>query len=364
MFQWLKNTTRTSGTRRRASYRPTIEGLEARECMSTAVSLVGHTLNIIGDNSADKVTVTLRDSVNDIQVNCNERVILSPVGYPRVYQEIDHFSSSQVQKINVDLKGGDDQLFIQLGFLDNPALDINGDPSMAMFDPKNIVINLGDGANQAELWFGGFGYANRTISTNLNITVNAGDGIDSVIANFGEMQQGTLRYNAFLGAGDDQGFVGIWGSIDAGAAVHVNLQGQAGNDNLNTFETFAAGYDSVNIAAGALLDINVGGGAGNDSMYLVYGGNVLGKLRIRQDGGIGNDGVGGEIHLAGQCTGAVDAVFSGGDGRDDRTLDLSGVATTLRALIDGGDGFFDRASSTGDVTIINAISPPTTVSPR
>jgi hypothetical protein len=331
MFRWLKNRPTSLSKRQRVQCRTTLERLEARECLSTAVSLVGNSLNIVGDAAANNVAVVLRDGVNDISVtadNVNR-----------------HFSSLQVQNMNVDLKGGDDKLFMQLGN--------DNDPSAFMFDPKNIVVNLGDGADSAQFWFGGLGLPNRVISTNVNITVNAGAGNDELIANFGEMQHGTLNLTALMGTGDDNAFAGVWGNIDTGATVKLNLQGQDGNDTLNTWETYNGGYDNVNIAPGALFDINVNGGAGNDQLNMTYGGNVRGNLQIRQDGGIGNDSIKGDLHLQWPSTGAVDAVFSGGDGRDGLEMDLYGSASVLRALIDGGAGF-DRATSVGNVQIINA----------
>jgi hypothetical protein len=345
MFGWFKNTRTTPAKRRPASARLAVEGLESRECLSTAVSLVGNTLNIIGDNSANNVAVVFRDGVGDLQV---------------VADGVDHhFSSMQVHNLNVNLKGGNDRLTMQLGYIN--------EPSAYLFDPKNILINLGAGDDQSRLLFGGLDTPNRVIATDLNIVVNGGAGADEINGQFGEVQSGTVNYNAFLGDGDDNGFAAVWGTIDTGAALHLNLQGQIGNDYLNTFETFNGGYDRINIAAGGLLDINVGGGAGRDHLGMTYGGNVLGNLRIRQDGGIGNDSITGDIHLAGVSTGAVDAVYLGGDGPDGLRMELYGTANALRALIDGGPGF-DRAGKVGNVQIINAnelvfpvVSPPVLV---
>jgi hypothetical protein len=116
----------------------------------------------------------------------------------------------------------------------------------------------------------------------------------------------------------------------------------------------------VNIAPGGLLDINVGGGAGNDTMNMTYGGTVLGKLQIRQDGGAGNDNISGDLHLQPGSTGAVDAIFSGGDDRDTLRMEVYGFASAQRTLIDGGAGW-DHASSVGNVQIINANDYPVVV---
>jgi hypothetical protein len=345
MFGWFKNTRTSPARRRPASTRLAVEGLEARECLSNAVSLVGNTLNIIGDSSANNVAVVFRDGVGDLQV---------------VADGVDHhFSSMQVHNLNVNLKGGNDHLTMQLGYLN--------DPSAYLFDPKNILVNLGAGNDEAQLLFGGLGVPNRVIATDLNIIVNGGAGADEVNGQFGEIQSGTVNFNAFLGDGDDQGFARAWGNVDAGATLRFNIQGQNGNDFINTFETFNGAYDHINIAADGLFDINVGGGAGNDNLTMTYGGNVQGNLRIRQDGGAGNDSITGDIHLAGVSSGAVDAVYLGGAGRDGLRMELYGTANALRALIDGGPGI-DRATKVGNVQIINAnelvfpiVSPPVLV---
>ncbi|HWG43779.1 MAG TPA: hypothetical protein VN688_13465 [Gemmataceae bacterium] len=339
--------------RQRAPFRPAVEELETRQCPSATVGLVGNTLNITGDNSNDTVKVFLRDNVNDIQVMSNP-IVLNLGMYSRTIWHVDHFNSAQVQNININLQGGDDNLTVEEG--------LDSDASAVLFNPKNISINLGDGANQALLLFGGLEVPNRVISTNLNINVIGGAGADDVTAHFGRVQSGAVNYSAFLGGGDDSGFAGVWGNIDTGASLKIDLEGQDGNDNLYTFETYNGNYDQVNIAAGALLDINVNGGAGNDTMNMTYGGTVLGKLRIRQDGGSGNDSISGDLHLQPGSTGAVDAVYSGDDGWDGLRMEVYGSASAQRALIDGGTGW-DRATSVGDVQIINANEFPVVVAP-
>lgn len=355
MFRFFKDSPASTVKRHASKSRLAVEGLESRALMSATVSLVGHTLTITGDNGVDTVSVTFRDTVDDIEVDSNPLTFTLPNGRTVTKFQADHFSSSQVRNINIDLKGGDDNLSMSLGNVYAPEVGLNGDSAMTLFDAKTMVINLGDGNDEADLHFGGSvaGFANRYIAANLNITVNAGAGNDTVNANFGELQHGTLTYKANLGAGDDHGFAGVWGSIDAGTAAHINLQGQDGNDTLGTFETYASNYDTVNIAAGALLDISVSGGAGNDSLGLTYGGNVLGKLKIREDGGDGSDTIGGDIHLAGVSTGVVDVVYTGDNGTDYMSMELYGAATSTRALIDGGGGI-DWATGVGNVQIIHA----------
>src|SRR5205085_229725 len=107
----------------------------------------------------------------------------------------------------------------------------------------------------------------------------------------------TLSYNVLLGSGNDEGFAGLWGSVDGGATVKIGLHGEAGNDSLNVFATYVTGYDQVNIGFGGLLDIGLNGGDGNDHLNTTYGGIDRGTLRVREDGAAGNDQVSADIHL-------------------------------------------------------------------
>ena len=90
---------------KRAAKRPTtrlsFEALDRRDNPSATVVLSGHTLNITGDNGADTVQVALVDATNQVLVHADGHDF--------------QFASSQVRNVNINLKGGDDNLTVQLG---------------------------------------------------------------------------------------------------------------------------------------------------------------------------------------------------------------------------------------------------------
>jgi hypothetical protein len=319
-----------------------VEGLDRRDTPSTGVTLSGGVLNIVGDDTANTVQVALVDATNQVLVQADGHQFT--------------FASDQVQTININLKGGNDDLTVQLG--------TGNEPAVSLTRAKAINVNLGDGDDSANFFFGGLGVPGRVIAADLNINVHAGAGNDSVIGNFGETKA-ALTFNGFMGTGDDNNFVNLWGPIDAGAAVKIGLHGEAGNDSMGVFATYVNDYDQLNIGTGALLDIGLNGGDGNDHLDTTYGGFDRGTLRVREDGGAGNDQVTAEIHLNLNKffpfpTGTADVVLRGGSGFDNLELDATGRAVRSRFLIDGGSGF-DHAKGTSNVTIINAnelILPP------
>jgi hypothetical protein len=323
--------------KRKAKKRTTrlgVEALDRRDTPSTGVALSGNVLNIVGDDAANAVQIAVIDATNQVRVQADGHTFT--------------FASDQVHKINVNLKGGDDDLQVQLG--------AGGESAVTMTRAKTFDVNLGDGNDSARFTFGGLGLANRVIAAPLAITVHAGNGDDYVVGNFGEVRS-ALTYKALMGAANDEAFGGLWGKVGPGAAVKFDLHGEAGNDTLNTFATYVNDYDQVDIAFGATLDIGLSGGDGNDHLGTTYGGFDRGTLRVREDGGAGNDQVQADIHLNTikflPSFGTADVVLRGGSGFDNMELDVTGRAATHRFLIDGGTGF-DRAKGTPNVEIINA----------
>jgi hypothetical protein len=309
-----------------------VEGFERRDTPATTVSLSGHVLAITGDNAANNVVVTVNDQTNDIQVVADGQT--------------SHFQASQISTFNIALKGGDDYLEIDLGNLNAS--------SASLTRALTINTNLGAGNDTAFYTFGGLNVPGREIDAALKIITHAEDGNDSVIGNFGTIGAATT-FQSFLGNGDDEGFAGIWGNINA--TMTVDLHGEAGNDSLNAFATFQNGnYNNINIGAGGFLNVDMNGGDGNDTMNTTYGGVNRGAIRVRENGAAGDDQVTGTIQLNRPIfpipTGFVDVVLSGGTGNDKLNLSIEGRAVKFRGEIDGGAGT-DSGTGTSNIEIIN-----------
>lgn len=317
-----------------------LETLEDRMTPSCVVftSNAGTTLNIVGDNADNDVAIVQNDNLNTLSVMCD--------GVPH------SFSSTGITKINVDLKGGNDDFWYGLAngtnfkFAKQVDLKLGADNDTATFD----------------MWQG-IGVP-CTVGSNLNIALDAGTGDDEVDADFGGKRGGILTFQANMNEGNDICRARMWGDLGAGAIVLFDLQGGIGNDTLSTWNTYdnaVSSYGSIDIGAGCEFSISLKGGAGQDNLYLTYAGKVNGHLHIIVDGGADTDMLsackadGGGIYVQPGSTGHVDAKFLGGAGDDEiklEVLDNSGGSALVSALGDGGIGI-DHLSRSLNVSSLN-----------
>jgi hypothetical protein len=305
-------------------------------------------LVIVGDGAANKVTVTQNDQADTLTVVAD--------GVTKVYR------SSQIDQIGVDLKGGSDYFWYGLAAGSN-FLDLG----------KKVTVNLGAGNDQAWLDFRGNGGPARLLGT-LDVTVYGGAGNDEMFGNFpavandniifrspvpaGDFARqhiGALNVTALMGDGDDNASVNLWGNVTGGARVSLDLQGGNGNDSLNTWATFNGGYNRIGIDYFSAVTINMDGGAGSDSLYALYGGQLNGRLTLRENGGQGNDTLTAEVHLMPGSTGSFDGEVLGGAGDDRMSFQLfvspPSRVRVINALMDGGEGIDTKAATTPNVTV-------------
>src|SRR5262245_34907848 len=234
MFRFLKNVvgglSRTSQARPGVrTVRPRVEGLEDRWCPTVSVSnpiyhgvVDTHTLIITRDDAGDTVTINQDDANSTLTVS-------SPGMFTRLY------TSSVITRMSIDLGGGDDTLNWNL-------------VSSTFSKSKDATINLGTGADDAQLWLGGGVGAQSVNTATLKIDLKGGGNADTLVANLGAKQGGELSLKADMGAGNDEIDANLWGDITAGAKVTLDLQGGTGNDRLNSWDTYdgAAGvYNSL-----------------------------------------------------------------------------------------------------------------------
>jgi hypothetical protein len=316
---------RARGNRRRPLG---VEVLENRTCMSCVVTTTdgGHTLVITGDGSANNVAIEVNDVANTLTVTCDG--------------ESSTYTSSSITKLMVDLKGGNDNLWMGLA------------PGSHNAFTKKAIITLGAGDDTATLDFWhGIG-EDVLLQGSLDIEVYGNSGADVLDADFGHKHGGSLKLYASLGAGEDQAFARMWGDITGGADVLFDLRGGSDNDLLNTWNTYdnaESAYGAIDITHDSSFTINLKGGSGADQLFGTYAGELDGDLVIRMAGGDGNDTIkmaqsdNGGIHLADGSSGSVDAIFTGGTGNDYMAVTLNedpnGNVDLLNALMDGGSGF-------------------------
>jgi hypothetical protein len=257
-----------SPTSARCRFMPRVEALEDRWCPTVLVTLTGQTLNIVGDNHANVVTVHEDDGATDLEVKGDG---------------VKHnFAANGVTTINVNLKGGNDQFTYNFG------------EDVFKF-PKTILVKLGKGNDQVHFDLnndtnspGQF----TTVKANLDIHVFGGKGSDVVTADFGTVDGASVSFDVDLGQARRTQFFGRYlGDLKGTAHEALDVQGGRGNDLLSVLanNNLANGHPGIDIDAGAALAVHLHGGPGNDHLVANYQGKVDGSLAITEDGGPAND---------------------------------------------------------------------------
>jgi len=312
------------------SFIPRLESLENRWCPSCTVSVNGGVMRIIGDSGANAVTVT-HDGAGNVTATCD-----SAAG-----------SGSNIKKIIIDTKGGDDTV----------NLSVTGNLTTRL----DLDLNLGAGNDTANLKFAAIstrlklradlGAGNDVLGVNLDqeirpgakvdLDVKGSDGADTWNLSANEVRSGAeLKASFDGGRHNDTLNVFLGDPIDSGAEVTIIGRGGDGNDSLKVdATTFGTG---ANIAAGAELKVSLDGGNGADTLDVSYDGDVDGKFDVGLAGGPGNDTVTANVTVNSGSTGEIRARVNGGSGNDNLTLnvfDLSAGMADIKARLDGGAGF-------------------------
>ena len=233
-------------TRTKNRFRPTLDALEARECLSASAFLDGHTLHVVGTEGNDFVRILQYERTNQITIDGSS---------------VRAFDASRVSRFHIDLKGGDDTLFYQV--MDGPAVTRD----------RGIDVNLGGGNDGASLSFvryaadanGRYGVVpggGLSIQAALNIRVDGGAGDDAVTADFGSVNHGHVKCRLFLGDDNDFGMVHLYGKVSADSVANLIVRGQYGDD------TVAAWVESGAVIAGELR-LKYSGGPGQDDLSVV-----------------------------------------------------------------------------------------------
>jgi len=295
---------------RQRSFVPSFETLEGRDVPSVTASFSvvgGQTvLTIRGDDSAETIHI-FNDGHGHI--HATGVIGLNPPGQSPTAQAVD--------KIEIDMQGGDDVVRFTQGTAANPV----------------------------------------TMTRSLEITYDGGFDDDFFEANV-HGQIGFVGQNPFggpilvpvslsiTGYGGTDGFLGL----------------APGNDTLNVNAGSLTGSDDLDILGGSKLALDLHGEGGDDHIAVIYGGELDGKLILRADGGDGNDVVSARLNLDAGSTGHVGgpnnlagyetpALVAGDYGDDTLTFtvhkDNALDSATVNALIDGGGDIFFQGHDVG-----------------
>ena len=276
-------------------FRPRLESLEGRLCLSVTVSTIaldsGNELRIVGDSGAD--TVNISDQGNGhIDVTNGKGKVLG--------------SADDVSVIRFNGKDGKDTVSYTLA---NP-----------LTNTEKLILNLGGGGkNQAAI-----DLSQGISGADLHVTVNGGSGADTIGATLGSLSSAKLVLDVDGGAGKD--------------AISVTGSG-------------------VNISDDSVLKLDLAGGDGADTIATVFDGVILGKLVSTIEGGKGADTVTANITANSTSSGTLKAIERGGKGLDNVTLnviddsgDPDSTLAALHATIFDASGL-DSLTHTDNVTI-------------
>ncbi|HKB34857.1 MAG TPA: hypothetical protein VKD72_00290 [Gemmataceae bacterium] len=310
MFKSLFSKKSARPATRQRSFVPSFETLEARDVptATASFSVVGGqtVLSIRGDNSAETIHV-----FNDGQghINATGVVGLNPPGQSPTAQAVD--------KIEIDMQGGDDVVRFTQGTAANPV----------------------------------------TMTRSLELTFDGGFDDDYFEANV-HGQIGFVTQSPFLGQipFGHPVLVPVSLQITANGGTDGILGLAPGHDTMNINAGSLTGNDNLDILAGSKLALDLDGQGGDDQISVTYGGELDGKLVLRANGNDGDDIVSARLNLDAGSTGHVSgpdnaagfetpALVFGGYGNDILTFtvhkdDPTDPATVNAQINGGGDPFF------------------------
>jgi hypothetical protein len=315
------------------------------------------TFNVAGDlnNSGKNAQIVLGPGINTVNVtstatliDANSRVLVDVIGNAgpdTITGSIGSTIDASTFQIRADLGLGNDSVNVAFpgAFVNGAVISVDG--------------QLGAGVNAFAVSKTG----TFTTST-MNVDVEGGPWTDSVQVFLGSPLAANSRYfaSAELGAGNDT----FKGSVDftqlqlgAGSEAHFRARGGLGNDTLSVTRNGTTGNV---IQSGGMLDVDLNAGAGYDSITVDLGGSSYNPgsnslLRLRADGGVGNDIMSFVVDAVAASTPNIDASITGGSGNDAVSIALNDNGGNAAAnygpagvvLIDGGGGV-DSCPTTGN----------------
>jgi len=334
---------------RTSTFRPRIEVLEDRTCLSASIVVAGPLLFIKGNSSDNAVTITDHGNGTVEASITDGSNTISKTG-------------TKVNAIIVLTGDGDDTVDYNLT---GPLTRV-----------RALTINTGDGVDNVDLDFSG-----QVISSKaLGIALNTGSGNDVVTAEFDDIVNTKVGFTTFLGNSDTTvgdkytttmtgnlagrayfGLVVFGGdgldtiTFDAGAGVDLSSKGALGLavDGGSGDDVISVNYVG-DIDSKAALALTVNGGSGNDTVELTYAGEIDGTLTAEVNGKSGEDTLTTALTANSGSSGKLYAVERGGDNDDDLTFTIAdnsgGTLKIKKAELDGGSGTDTVVAATPNVT--------------
>jgi hypothetical protein len=197
-----------------------------------------------------------------------------------------------------------------------------------------VAVNLGTGTTNTFTFQQQPAPGAGVLDSLFAVSVEGGTGRDSVFVdvNGGFFQGSTAEFAADLGAGNDTFeatvdlasllLVALPGNLRG--SLHFDVEGGAGTNALAVTRNGTATTGGFTLFNRALLDVRLKGGPGADAILvdlagaLLFGGSDQGTVRVRLDGGAGNDRLAllGNVDATTAFVPVHDVVVTGGPGKD------------------------------------------------
>ncbi len=240
-------------------FRPRIEGLENRLCLSVTVASVakpnGTELQITGDANANTINV-VDSGDGHVQVTDAEGKLLG--------------AADNVRSIKLNAKGGGDAVSYTL--------------ENTLTHAQSLFFDLGAGKDDLNL-----DLSQGLNGANLKVEVEGGDGADSIDALVGSLAAARLSLAFNGGAGKDA--ISI-----TGTELHIDI-------------------DSALVA-------HISGNEGADTIESNLSGQLLGRIKYEAESGKGLDSLIANSTITAGSTGKFKSLAKGGKGADTVTLNV------------------------------------------
>jgi len=233
-------------------------------------------------------------------------------------------NSGKCAGVPLRLERLDDRALPSVTFVEaNGTLCVRGDQQ------ANTIVISDDGSTNAGnivVQADGQTYTSQTAITTIRVYGRGGN--DSVEYDLNFDLMGTRMVRAYLGNGNDSFLAHVQGNIEDPAALTICAWGNNGEDQLS-FEGVNA-----NVGLGGSLAVHFDGGNGKDDLSVDFSGVVDGDAKFTANGGNGKDavtghfnvlaGVNAETQQSAPSTGTLTLKLLGGNGVDTITASLTG----------------------------------------
>lgn len=306
-------------------------------------------INLGGGNNTAAVTSGANDILAASRFDLD---VAAGAGIDTLNVSLDEVRASLVS-VRANLGLGNDSATIAFDRIDDKAA-------------VDLDVNLGDGLNNLQIDLQEIGFGDRA---DVHVDIHGGAQKDTVSVNLHDdvgngAARSSLQIDAELFGGKDSftaglDYAGNVFRVDDHSLASIAVRGGNGDDTIRVQGVGATG--TIRIDPDGLLDIDLKGGAGIDTVGVNLGRSdaleILGGIRVRMDGGIGDDSLSCLLANETDTTGNYDVAVLGGAGNDSAAFALPPAGTPTfgplgKILLDGGRGLDTLTNSNPAASLV------------